>query len=366
MINKLKERFILSSEESNNSRNNNFNMMRFVAAAMVIIGHMCHLTGIEVITFGDQAVSTIAVKVFFLVSGYLITESFMRDSNILRYSIRRFFRIIPGLLFLCLVTVFIIGPLFTTLDLQVYFASPDTYKYVIKNTLLFPVYTLPGLFTSNPYPNAVNGSLWSLPVEVLMYFLTYITLFVSRKSKRLEVLVAVVAVVLSLISILQRCYFPTYTMMFYGTNWMDAVALAPYFFIGSLVSFPNMRKFLNLQWACGLLLVFSMLRVNEALNEALFLIVLPYFVFSLALTKKPAFSKFFVKNDYSYGVYLYGFVIQQVLVQMLMVYGVSFNVYLVLSFILTLLFAIISWHLVEKPCQALGKKLLKLKFIKNL
>ena len=82
----------------NNSRENNFNIIRFVAAIMVIYGHMYYLIGSNPKCYYGMPVSSIGVKIFFLISGYLIMQSYLRDANILRYAIRRFFRIVPGLI----------------------------------------------------------------------------------------------------------------------------------------------------------------------------------------------------------------------------------------------------------------------------
>lgn len=152
------------------SRNNNFNIIRFVAAMMVVLGHMCHLVAVEVNQLLGQAVSTIGVKIFFLISGYLIAQSFLNDSNIVRYCIRRFFRIIPGLAGVVLFAVFIIGPVFTILPIKDYFSHGTTWAY-LKNIGLYIQYFLPGVFEANPYPDAINGSLWTLPVEVILMIL---------------------------------------------------------------------------------------------------------------------------------------------------------------------------------------------------
>ncbi len=105
-------------------------------------------------------------------SGYFIMRSWHRDPNLWRFWVRRLLRIMPGLLVVLALSALILGTLTTTLGKRAYLAHPATWDYISDNLLLFPQqYVLPGVFTANPYPSAVNGSLWSLPVELLGYTL---------------------------------------------------------------------------------------------------------------------------------------------------------------------------------------------------
>lgn len=340
----------------NNSRENNFNIIRFVAAIMVIYGHMYYLIGSNPKCYYGMPVSSIGVKIFFLISGYLIMQSYLRDANILRYAIRRFFRIVPGLIGVVLFSILIVGPLFTTLPLRDYFRDPMTKTY-LRNILFFINYNLPGVFGNNIYPNAVNGSLWSLPVEVFMYIMLPLTLFVFNKLPKKPV-VFCLAIVAECVNIGRQLFFPELRVVIYGSNIIDALALIPYFFVGMFFSFDELKKYLNLQLATALFVVGMMLDVSGKKGELLLFFVLPYFIFSFAFVEKPLFKKCFSKNDYSYGMYLYGFVIQQILVNKLAYLGLSLNVFMLISTVVTMFFAMLSWHLIEKPCQRLGKKVL--------
>ena len=99
-------------------RTNSFNVIRIIAAAMVIYGHMSSLMGLPVHGVYGQSVSTLAVKILFIVSGYLVMKSLMSDSHFGRYMLRRSFRIFPGLIGVVLFAVFIVGPVFTRLPLS--------------------------------------------------------------------------------------------------------------------------------------------------------------------------------------------------------------------------------------------------------
>ena len=331
---------------------------------MVVLGHMSHLIGVEVNMFLGQAVSTIGVKIFFLISGYLIANSFCNDSNVLRYAIRRIFRILPGLIGVVLFAIFIVGPLCTSLPLREYFSNGVTWNYM-KNIALYIQYFLPGVFENNPYPNAVNGSLWTLPVEVLMYIAVPVLFLMFRRVEKWK-MALVLAVATQLLNIGIRIFKPSAYYVIYGTDVISALTIIPYFFVGILFTQEKIKKYLNLQVATGLICVASMLKLSEMKSEVVLFILLPYFIFSFSFAENPVFKKCFSKNDFSYGMYLYGFLIQQVVVERLMEYQLTLNVYFVICAILSVAFGAFSWFLIEKPAQKLAKKILKMPKISNM
>ena len=151
-------------------RENNFDSVRLIAAAAVIYGHAHPLTQTPDRVFWGNSVESFAVKVFFVISGFLITASWLSDPSPFRYFAKRALRIFPALAVVVAVSALVLGPLVTTLPLSSYFASPQVPAY-FSNIALRPVYYLPGVFDRLPYPGAVNGSLWSLPAEFAMYLL---------------------------------------------------------------------------------------------------------------------------------------------------------------------------------------------------
>lgn len=148
-----------------------------------MFGHLFPLTGGHGPGYLGSPISTLAVKVFFVISGYLISESWVRDPNVVRYLLRRSLRIFPALIILCLVTVILVVPTLTALPVSAYFAQSDTWSY-FWNVGLLPNYSLPGVFANNVYPNAVNGSLWTLPVEFLMHLTCRLSCFCQCHDMR--------------------------------------------------------------------------------------------------------------------------------------------------------------------------------------
>lgn len=342
----------------NDDRNNNINAIRYIAAAMVIYGHMGHLGGYPVPQLFGEDISTIAVKIFFVLSGYLITQSYLHDGNIFRYGIRRVFRIFPGLIFVCFVTTFIVCPFISTLGVSGYFAEPGSYLYFIKNSLMNMTYGLPGVFIDNVYPGAVNGSLWTLPVEFSMYIILPLFIVVFKKINALKPGLIVLSIALIILEIVHVSLFPEWSFIIWGTNVFDGLALCPYFFVGSVFTFPEFKEKLNIQIAVLLAFVtgVSMLGTYWKIETLLF-ITLPYITLSLSFAAPAVFGRVFAVNDYSYGLYLWGFFVQQLMVYFLGAGVMGILPYTLLCLVASTLCAMVSWYLVEKPCGKLAKRI---------
>lgn len=341
--------------QDKNTRSNNFNIIRFVAAFMVIYGHMSSIMGMPAQTVFAQRVSTIGVKTIFVISGYLITKSFLSDSHYGRFMVRRSFRIFPPLILLILLSTFVLGPIMTELPAKTYLLDGNTRNY-LKNILLFPIYALPGVFTQCPYPNAVNGSLWTLPIEFALYLILPCLIFAFKKLGSMKIGFGITTGLLLILSLAQLAFFQDARAVFWGTNWYSAIPLLPYYFIGGLFALPDMKKYLNIQVAILLVALAALCSTNSVTNELAVAVALPYFVLSAGLIPNAVFSKFFEKADFSYGIYLYGFPVQQVLYQLLSPLGIGVLKMSALSFCVALCCAVASWFVIEKHMQKVSKK----------
>ncbi len=342
------------------SRENNLNIIRFIAAVMVIYGHMYPIMGQYSYTIMNQAISTIGVEIFFVISGYLITTSFLNEKSVFCYGVKRFFRIIPGLLAVCLVSVFVIGPLVSDYSVRVYFTEHfrEAIEY-LKNVLLYPIYSLPGVFVDNVYPSTVNGSLWTLPIEAALYVIVPLIIVVTGKKKGYKYGLVLCFSFVLIFNTIKLTKYPQSRLVIWGSDVMQAMNLVPYFLIGAIFTFYKVKKLLNIQVGTLLFFIAIMLNMSYAKTQIIMVFVLPYFIFSLAFANKPVFTKFGTKIDLSYGIYLYGFIIQQILVKYLSKYELSVNVMFIISTLLSMLCAVASWYLIEKPMQKLGKIIVK-------
>ena len=156
-------------------RDNNFNLIRIAAALAVLVSHcfilptgrsnddpLHALTGI---TVGD-----LAVDVFFVISGFLISKSAL-ERNSCKFLSARALRIYPALLVMLGITTLALWAAFSQMDLWSFLTHRDSVAYFWRNSTLFPGVTfyLPGIFTENPIWRSVNGSLWTLTWEVRFY-----------------------------------------------------------------------------------------------------------------------------------------------------------------------------------------------------
>lgn len=338
------------------SKANNINLLRFIAASVVIYYHMDFLLGKPIYTIMGQGLGALAVNVFFILSGYLIASSWTHSSSFMSYLIRRMSRIFPALIVVVLFSLLIIGPIFTSLTINEYFANPETWKYLMV-IFLFPTNSLPGVFENLPYPSAINGSLWTLRYEFAMYLLvplaySFLGLFGQARK----------AATIGSLLLLVFGYFITSNGFVCAPELLVvSLRLATYFFTGCTVYEFSLTNYTDAQYSIiAILFVLIFAREEGAFWSLILIFATAVFVFGFSFAPEPRFSKCFSKNDFSYGIYIWAFPVQQILVQLGK--GSSQDstlLYSVVAFVITLIFAIGSWFLVEKPCIALGKKLSK-------
>lgn len=171
----MSEKTLSSSDDV--GHRNNLTIMRLIAAIAVIWGHSFALTqrqGLQdpvAVFFGGQRYSgTIAVHIFFVISGFLVTRSMMTARSLFDFGLARILRIFPALIVCNVLMMLAVGLFASDLSFVAYLTDPLMEAYLIKNTLLtqLPSYNLSGAFGNLPY-QSVNGSLWTLPGEIRRY-----------------------------------------------------------------------------------------------------------------------------------------------------------------------------------------------------
>lgn len=317
---------------------NQFNFLRFLAAFLVFYGHGVVLIGESLATILNHK---IGLYIFFTISGYLISMSWDRNPNLISFFKKRILRIFPALIFVVLLSVFVLGPIVTTNKISDYFSNEHTYSY-LKNILLYISYYLPGVFENNIVPNAVNGSLWSLPVEFMMYIGVALLGIFGRYKKYASLFLFITLAILSVEWALKTHDF----IVFYNMDLKSIIYTAVYFWGGATIFHFKIEKHFSLELFVVLLIILIFSFQWSEIYEYLLILILPILtlLFGLSNAKK---LNIFNKVDYSYGIYIYAFPVQQTLYYYFPNNNLVFH--LSIGFLITLFFSIISWHFIEKP-----------------
>ena len=128
-------------------KENNFSAIHLGAALLVVLGHQYVLMGSSVPLIFGVDINGFGVRIIFVMSGYLITESYMRSKSAGQYMGKRLMRIYPPLAACIFLTVVVIGPIFTRCGLKEYFTG--SIDYAVRNIAMYPVFSLPGVFQDN-------------------------------------------------------------------------------------------------------------------------------------------------------------------------------------------------------------------------
>ncbi|HEY1997189.1 acyltransferase [Paraburkholderia sp.] len=335
------------------SRNrNNFDLVRLLAAVAVVYGHSYILQWPDGSTdwvqgaLGFDGFGAFGVYAFFLLSGMLVTASFDRQRSAPRFVALRIARIWPAVAGGSLVTVFIIGPLFTTLPLREYFASGVTWANLdnFSTIVLKQGWVVPGVFEHNRFIYDVCAPLWTLPLEVRCYLIVLVTGMLGLLSNRWGVLLAAA---LGLAAFALRLHVPHL-----GVSWRDFAEKPggysfwpePFFLLGMLIYGWREEIEIHGLAAIGLMMVFLVFR-DTAGAQPLFYIAFVYGVLWVGTT--PLLHRFVPRNDYSYGIYLYGFMMQQCVASIAPHLSHQVSVLVAAPFIL--LCAALSCRFVERP-----------------
>lgn len=332
------------------NRDNNLNLMRMVAATAVLISHCVPLTDPRarepLMGLIGMSLGSVAVDVFFLTSGFLVTRSLLLNQNVGDFLRSRVLRIYPALMVMLLLVVFGVGLVFTNLEPGAYLSEWQPWKYLVRNAVLVAgvVYKLPGVFAGNPYPATVNGSLWTLPYEVRLYLALLLLWWVCVRYGQNKVRAFQVAVV-STAACLMALVFALHLA---GVAGSVGLHLAAFFFSGG--AFYVLRGNIRLTWPLmgGLI---TMLGLAVGLGQGVFfgvyILTLGWLVLHLAYLPAGPIRRYNQLGDYSYGMYIYAFPVQQCVAALFP--GLTFTTMVLWSLPTTLVLGVLSWHCIEKP-----------------
>jgi peptidoglycan/LPS O-acetylase OafA/YrhL len=334
-------------------RSNNFDALRLILALLVVWSHSFALylgsertEWVSLLMGGSHNAGNLAVMGFFVISGFLITQSWTRSRSLGSFAAKRVRRIYPGYLVATTLCAFVVVPLFSD---TARIDAAEVARTLGQNLLLRNHMPPSDVFAANPLPGAVNGSLWSIPFEAWCYVGVALLGAVGLATSRWALAALTLAVLLARVA-------------------LDLLGLKPGLgIIGVVIGWPYL-------WTCILpsfLLGMTAFAFREALPRSLLLLAalvaasvaaghLSHHLANLLVAPTLAYALLFVAfhprlrlpdtgrvGDVSYGTYLYAFPIQQMLVAQ---FGdrLPFPAYILASLALSLLAGLASWHLVER------------------
>jgi peptidoglycan/LPS O-acetylase OafA/YrhL len=342
------------------SRGNQFDLLRVLLAVLVVYSHSFVLLLAPAnasrsetflrLTRGQITGGELAVDGFFAISGLLILHSWMRSRTLWHYLQKRVLRVYPGYLLAAALCALLFGPLGAPQPSR-YFATLDLPRLLVSTLHLTSIW-VPGVFPHNPMPGSINGSSWSIIYEFWCYLMVA-ALGLARLYRKPLLLPLLFAASLATYAA-QLSHVGRFCQMSPFFHHIPIPCAGPWprllsFFLAGMTfclyrhRIPYSRRLLNFSLAAILILSFA----GTGLAAALPLFG-TYTLFYFAFIPQTGVQNFAQRPDLSYGIYLYAFPIQQLLV---MHAGSHLNPYslFLISLTFTLGFALLSWHWVEKP-----------------
>jgi peptidoglycan/LPS O-acetylase OafA/YrhL len=328
---------------------NNFDGLRLFAALLVLFSHQFVFLGRPEPAPAGDSLGMIAVMMFFVMSGYLVSESWYRDPHLMRFASRRALRIWPALA-AAAVAIALVSAAITVLPLHDYFGSA-TRKFILANFKFETIYRLPGVFDTvpaNPSLSAVNGSWWTIPVEARCYAYLAVLGAIGMRRRWLSV------VVLGLVTLMYIKTLP-------GHSKADAFANVSFFYIAFFMTGVCARQYIEeirshrlaLMGAVAIVIVAAFAFDQPRLGEWAVIAPLTLIAGSASTPVIRSAGRF---GDLSYGVYLYAYFLQQLTVR-LWPGQPSFGVTITIATLATVAVAWCSWHAIEAPSLRLKRRL---------
>ncbi len=330
---------------------NNFNLLRLLAALQVVYIHTIehlHITNSIVLSIRDMTSHFPGVSIFFLISGYLITMSYEKNQNIKEYAKNRFLRIIPGLY----VSFFIGLIILWYFDQFAGVNLASILSWCFAQLTLFQFYNPE--FIRDFGTGVINGSLWTISVELTFYMLLPIIYIFLKKdfNKRFFSLIA--------LSLMFYYYMHNISSNAYIYEKLIKVSILPYlfYFLFGLYVYKYIdvfKEYIENRVLIFLLLYILILffKIDNFVYDIFKQVVFSLFIFSFIFSYKTLSFRLMKQNDFTYGIYIYHMFIVNIFVEIGYIRGAE-NLLLVLAF--SIICGILSYFLVEKPFLKMKKK----------
>jgi peptidoglycan/LPS O-acetylase OafA/YrhL len=343
-MNTIRE-IIISLDEKmrqSNDRPTGFDYIRLILSIMIIFWHSFGISDAAATLDNLPKILTAPAKslliCYFSLSGFLVAYSLHRCQTLISFFGFRLARIVPALIAQVTLTALVVGPLLTSVPLEKYFLSAEFRSYFL-NIVGIMHFTLPGVFENNPIKSNVSGHLWTIPWEVYGYIsLGALSILGARKNR----IILLFFVVLLQILIAKKGFCSPPSL----NDFISGEVLLFSFLFGVLIhSYREKIPASSTLAAISLLACAILLPLQKGSYLA------PAFVSYLTIflgSFNPQKLWPIKDKDLSYGYYIYGFVIQQIIASLdSNAHHWQYNFILAISFGFFISYA--SWQLVEKP-----------------
>lgn len=332
----------------------NFWLFRHIAAFCVLFSHSFDLSQklpLDLLRVFPFLVGTAAfgVTVFFIISGYLVTQSWMRNENPFHFAANRLLRIVPGL-WACIAFVVLLGAAFSTLSVREFWLHPQVRSYIGGNVFFQNILTLPGVFEKNPLGGLVSGTFWTLPIELTCY-LWVLMVGILRGFRHPWIFAMIVLLSLGAVTlegtqfnIFQATVASASLPLYYAAFLCGSALYGIHHFSVKCTIVPWIVPTI-------VLLAISHLQTLDMLYAA----SLAWFLINTVHHVSRFWAEPSHWPDLSYGIYLFGFPIQQALIAVFPHWNGWEN--LAASLLLTALVASMSWYWIESPALGWKKRL---------
>lgn len=338
---------------------NNLDLIRLFAATQVVFVHAVSHLELHELDFIKHLGFLPGVPIFFFISGFLIYRSYLKSTSIFGYFQKRFLRIFPAL-WLCFFVSLAI--LFMTNFLSFSIFSESAFWIWCLGQLSFVQFYNPD-FLRGFGVGVVNGSLWTIAVELQFYVAVPFLFWIINKYKKSWLVLILLFFLINFF----RSMLPTNNLLFD----LFSISFLPWFGMflwGAYLSTSEQRleKIVNIPWS---ILIGFFFLVNIGLDRIgldvggnninmISFFILSILIVKVAYTKPNLSDKILRGNDISYGVYIYHMLIINIFVYC----GINGSSYLLIAvFLLTYICATLSWFLLEKPILAFKKNSMRSK-----
>jgi len=344
---------------------NSLAFLRLFFAALVLLDHAVPLGGfnqdrnpIAGLTMNQTSLGTLAVAGFFVISGFLVTRSFVTSSTSLRYIWKRFLRIFPGFWVCLFVIVFAAAPIVYLQQqgnlhgyLQGHVDSPSSFvkaNFWLGLPGVMSHWSIDGLLTKTPYRSTFDGSLWTLSYEFKCYLgVGLLGLFGLLRYGRYAVLA--LSTGLWTAELAQTLAPGSIGRLVPVLGDPQLIDLAFLFSLGTVL-FLFREKIPMADWCAGLAVMAFVVSLRTSLYAEVGQIAFAYLCFWLAVRLPVRHADRY--GDFSYGLYIYAFPVEQ----MASLYHLNrwgYVPYVAITMVVSIGVAIVSWHVVEQPAMKL-------------